>query len=372
MTTNGQAAAADKDFDLVLFGATGFTGRLVAEVLTERNPRLRWALAGRSRDKLEAVRADLAAIAPAAASIPILVGDSLDPSSVDALVRRARVICTTVGPYAKYGAPLVAACAAHGVHYCDLTGETHFVRASIDAHHDRAAETGARIVPCCGFDSIPSDLGVLMLHEHLAKQGKRLGEAHYRVMKMKGGPSGGTIASVLEVAAAARTPAVRRVLADPYALDPKGTPRGLDVRDSMGPRRDPDTGRWTAPFVMAAINTRIVRRSNALLGHAYGEGFRYDEAVDTGPGPRGLARAVGSPPASPPGPPQSRPPRAAPSSAASSLRPARAPPASSARTASSASRSTPPPPAAIASAASSKPSATPATAPRRSCSPSPR
>jgi short subunit dehydrogenase-like uncharacterized protein len=292
MTTAAQAAAGPKDFDLVLFGATGFTGRLTAEYLVRKRPSLRWALAGRNRDKLERVREDLAAIDAAARDLPLVIGDSLDPASVDAMVRRTRVVCTTVGPYARYGGPLVAACAERGVHYCDLTGEPAFIRAAVDAHHARAAETGARIVPCCGFDSIPSDLGVLMLHEHLTRQGKQIGEAHLRVMKMKGGPSGGTIATVLDTLASAKDPAVRRALGDPYALNPQGAPRGSDGSDQIGVRRDEATGRWTGPFVMASINTRVVRRSNALLGFVYGEGFRYDEATDTGSGLAGLARAA--------------------------------------------------------------------------------
>ena len=153
-----------KDFDLVIFGATGFTGRLVAEYLVEKRPGVRWALAGRSRDKLERVRTELSVLDASAGALPILVGDSLDAASVGDLVARTRVVCTTVGPYARYGRPLVTACAERGVHYCDLTGETPFIRAIIDAHHERAAATGARIVPCCGFDLIPSDLGVFMLH----------------------------------------------------------------------------------------------------------------------------------------------------------------------------------------------------------------
>jgi short subunit dehydrogenase-like uncharacterized protein len=293
MTNDGGAPPQDRELDLVLFGATGFTGRLVAEVLLEKKVGLRWALAGRSRDKLERIRAELAVAHPSAADLPLIVGDSLDPASVEAMVRRTRVVCTTVGPYGRYGGPLLAACAEHGVHYCDLTGETPFIRAAIDAHHARAATTGARIVPCCGFDSIPSDLGVLMLHDHLAKQGKQLAEAHYRLVRMSGGFSGGTLASMLDMIEAARDPAVRRVLGNPYALYPEGAPRGPDRGDAMGPRKDPDTGRWTGPFVMAAINTRIVRRSNALLDFAYGRGFRYDESTDTGEGPAGLLRAAG-------------------------------------------------------------------------------
>jgi len=279
-------------FDLVLFGATGFTGRLVAEYLVSKRPMLRWAIAGRSRDKLERLRGELAGLDPAAADLPIVVGDGLDPASVDALVRRTRVLCTTVGPYARYGRAIVAACAERGVHYCDLTGEVPFIRAIVDAHHERAAATGARIVPCCGFDAIPSDLGVFMLHDHLAGRGQALAAAHLRVLKMRGGPSGGTVESLLGILDDARDPAVRRALGDPYALNPAGAPRGHDHGDQAGPRRDADTGRWTAPFMMAAINTRVVRRSNALLDFAYGKDFRYDEATDTGRGPAGLLRAA--------------------------------------------------------------------------------
>jgi short subunit dehydrogenase-like uncharacterized protein len=289
------AAAAETlttEFDLVLFGATGFTGQLVAEYLVQKKTPLRWALAGRSRDKLERVRSELAALDPSAKDLPLIVGDSLDQASVDAIVRRTRVVCSTVGPYARYGAPLVAACAERGVHYCDLCGEPQFIRRIIDAHHERAAATGARIVPSAGFDSIPSDLGVLMLHDQLARQGKALAEAHFRLVRAKGGPSGGTVASMFNVLSEARDPAVRRVLGDPYGLNPKGGPRGLDGRDQSSPQRDESTGHWTAPFVMAAINTRIVRRSNALLDFAYGRGFRYDEAVDVGGGARGFARAL--------------------------------------------------------------------------------
>lgn len=293
MTTGDAANGRDKDFDLVLFGATGFTGRLVAEYLVKKRPTLRWALAGRSRDKLERVRGELGAIDAAAASLPLVIGDSLDAASVDAMVRRTRVVCTTVGPYARYGLPLVAACAERGVHYCDLTGETPFIRAAIDAHHERAVATGARIVPCCGFDSIPSDLGVFLLHQHLEGKSQHLKEARYRVIKMRGGASGGTVASMLGILENAGDPRVRRSLGDPYGLNPAGAPRGKDRGDQAGPRRDADTGHWTGPFVMAAINTRVVRRSNALLDFAYGKDFRYDEATDVGPGLAGLARAAG-------------------------------------------------------------------------------
>jgi len=296
-------AARDKDFDLVLLGATGFTGQLVAEYLVRKRighdggdpgrARVRWALAGRSRDKLERVRRALAALDPTAAHLPIVVADSLDRAAMDDVARRARLVCTTVGPYATYGDPLVAACAEAGAAYCDLTGETPWIRRTIDRWHDRAVATGARIVSCCGFDSIPSDLGVLMLHQHLASAGDRLAYAHYRVVRAAGGISGGTVASMMNLIENMGDPEVRRALADPYVLDPSGSPRGADRTDSMGPRRD-DDGRWTAPFVMAGVNTRVVRRSNALLNHAYGRDFRYDEAVDTGAGLLGLGKALGA------------------------------------------------------------------------------
>jgi short subunit dehydrogenase-like uncharacterized protein len=291
--TNGEGRRArDTELDLVLFGATGFTGRLVAEYLVKKRPAVRWALAGRSRDKLEQVRSELAAIDPAAKDLPIVVGDSLDRAAMNDVARRAGVVCTTAGPYARYGSVLLGACAEQGADYCDLTGETYWVRAMIDAHHARAMETGARIVPSCGFDSIPSDLGVYLVHEHLAARGKQLAEAHYRLRRMKGGASGGTIASALDTAVQMQDPEVRRILSDPYSLNPEGARGGLDGGDPFAPRRDPETGHWLAPFVMGPVNTRVVRRSNALLDFAYGRGFRYDETLDTGAGLPGALKAA--------------------------------------------------------------------------------
>ncbi len=292
MTASEQRRSRDTEFELILFGATGFTGRLVAEYLVKKRPAIRWALAGRSRDKLERVRDELSALEPSAKELPLVVGDSQDRAAMEALARRTRVVCTTAGPYALYGSELLGACAEQGTDYCDLTGETHWVRKMIDAHHARAVKTGARIVPSCGFDSIPSDLGVLLLHEHLAARGKRLAEVQYRVLRMKGGPSGGTIASGLDTAARMGDPTVRRVLADPYGLNPEGMRGGAQERDSLRPRRDPETGRWLAPFFMAMVNTRVVRRTNALLDFAYGRDFHYEETVDVGAGLAGLTRAA--------------------------------------------------------------------------------
>lgn len=286
--------AHDRAHDLILFGATGFTGRLVAEYLTRRaaGTDLRWALAGRSRARLEAVRTGLAAIDAAAATLPIVVADAQDPAAMLALARTATAVCTTVGPYLQHGGPLVAACAEAGTGYCDLTGEVPFVRASIDRHHATAVATGARLVHCCGFDSMPSDLGVWLLQGELEAQCGRGAPAVTALFEVKGAASGGTIASMFGlVDAAARDRATRRLLLDPYALDPAGTPRG-DDQDVRGPGFDRTLGAFTAPFVMAAVNARVVRRSHALRGQPWGRGWRYDERMGLPGSPRGAALAL--------------------------------------------------------------------------------
>lgn len=286
---------AERPYDLVLFGATGFTGRLVAHELANE-PGLAWALAGRSRDKLERLRDELVARNPAAAhlrELSILVADSRDPRALQAVAAQTRVVCTTVGPYDLLGEPLVEACVAEGTDYCDLTGETPFIRRMVDRYHERARQTGARIVHCCGFDSIPSDIGVLALQrEALARFGRPATRVRLHVLRAVGGFSGGTVASLLNIADRIGDPAVRRVLADPYALNPEGQRQGPDGRDDIRPRRDPSSGRWNGPFLMAPVNTRVVRRSHALLGHPWGENFRYDEVMSFGRGPRGLAMAT--------------------------------------------------------------------------------
>ena len=285
--------AAAREFELVLWGAPGFTGQLVAEYLVRHHPDTRLALAGRSREKLERVRAELAGLVPAAAELPLLVGDSFDRASLDAITSRAQVVISTVGPYAQYGEALVASCVANGTDYCDLTGESHFIRRMIDAHQSEAERTGARIVHCCGFDSIPSDLGTLMMQEEArARFGEPLAEVRFYAGETKGGASGGTIASMMNMLDEAKDPKVRRVLGDPYALNPEGERSGPDGSDRMGVRYDRDLGMWVGPFVMAAINTRVVRRSNALLDYAYGRKFSYSEEMSFGAGPRGLARAT--------------------------------------------------------------------------------
>jgi short subunit dehydrogenase-like uncharacterized protein len=285
------ASRSSRRFDLVLFGATGFTGRLVADYLAKHYASgLTWAIGGRNRAKLERVREALGI-----ADLAVVVADSSDRASLDTIAIDTRVVVSTVGPYALHGRELVAACVAAGTDYCDLTGETPFIRDMIDQHHARARATGARIVHCCGYDSIPSDLGTLMVQEHAKKaHGVRCGRVKYFAVETKGGMSGGTIASMLGlVEEASKDRRVRRILFDPYALVPDHEGPGPDGPDQRGVHYDADLGRWTGPFLMAAINTRVVRRTNALLGYAYGKDFRYSEAMSFGKGPSGWLTAMG-------------------------------------------------------------------------------
>ncbi|HKK03975.1 MAG TPA: saccharopine dehydrogenase NADP-binding domain-containing protein [Gammaproteobacteria bacterium] len=280
-----------REFDLILWGASGFTGRLVAEHLARVGPsrKLRWAAGGRNAEKLAAVLAEIGA-----PEVPVVLADSHDPASLAAMVKRTRAVCSTVGPYALYGSELVAACAAAGTHYCDLCGEVHWMRHMIDAHEARAAKTGARLVHSCGFDSIPSDLGTLFLQQRaIERYGSPCGSVKLFVRRMKGSFSGGTVASMLNALQTARDdPGERRVMGHPYALNPAGEQQGPGGRDQARPMKDPDAESWTAPFVMAAVNTRIVRRSHALMGWPWGRRFRYSESTLTGPGAAGLARAA--------------------------------------------------------------------------------
>lgn len=287
---------ADRPLDLVLFGATSFVGRIITRHLVERHgpdgttgPEgpVRWAIAGRNATKL----ADLARAC--GATVEAIVVDATDPDALAAVADRTRTIASTVGPYARYGSPLVAAVAAAGTDYLDLTGEPHWMRHMIDAHQDQAAASGARIVHACGFDSIPSDLGVHVTQRRAQEVfGRPCTAIEMRVHTLKGGASGGTVASMLDlVEAAAHDKELRALLADPYALTPADFRHGPTQPDTRRPARD-DDGTWRAPFVMAAVNTRIVHRSHALLGRPWGPEFRYDEALTTGSGPAGAAKAA--------------------------------------------------------------------------------
>ncbi|WP_336033374.1 saccharopine dehydrogenase family protein [Geodermatophilus sp. FMUSA9-8] len=284
---------SEREHDVVLFGATGFVGRLVAAYLAEAAPPdLRVALAGRSREKLTATAADLPG---AAQRWPLLEADTGDAGSLERLAASTRVLVTTVGPYQRYGLPVVEACARAGTHYADLTGEVLFVREAIDRCDAVARETGARLVHAAGYDSIPSDLSVFLLAERARSDGAG-GLTDVRlVASLKGGFSGGTVDSMrAQIEQMATDRSLRRVIGDPYALSP-------DRAAEPGTRQPPDVappalaadGRWTAPFVMAPFNTRIVRRSNALQDWAYGRGLRYGESMSAGRGVTGALTAAG-------------------------------------------------------------------------------
>jgi short subunit dehydrogenase-like uncharacterized protein len=276
-----------REFDIVLYGATGFVGKLTAEYLAKAGGAARIALAGRSHDKLLAVRDSLG---DNAQSWALITADASQPSTLNAMAARTQVVVTTVGPYAKYGLPLVAACAAAGTNYADLTGESLFIRDSIDLYHKQAADTGARIVHSCGFDSIPSDLTVFALYRQVDGDGAgELTDTNLVVRSFKAGLSGGTIASMIEVMRTASSDAeARRVMSDPYTLTPDRTAEPElggqpDLRWRRGREIAPElAGYWVGPFVMAAVNTRIVRRSNALLDYAYGRRLEYGEQMSMG------------------------------------------------------------------------------------------
>lgn len=273
----------DREFDVVLYGATGFVGKLTAEHLAANVPDgVSVALAGRSAEKLDSLRSSLP---ERAREWPVVVADASDAAALASLARRARVVATTVGPYLSYGTPLVEACAENGTHYADLTGEVLFMRRTADKLHDVAGASGARIVHACGFDSIPSDLGVLLLHELAG--GEPLTDTTLAVTDVRGGLSGGTFASMKHtLAEVGSDPDAARILADPYALSParelepdRAKPGWPAERDLRGVVHDRDLDAWLAPFVMAPSNTRVVRRSNALLDWSFGREFRYREVM---------------------------------------------------------------------------------------------
>jgi short subunit dehydrogenase-like uncharacterized protein len=274
------------EFDIIVYGASGFTGRLVAEYLMQRGIK-GWAMAGRSATKLAEVR-DLIG---APADTPLIVADASAPETLTAMCNRARVIITTVGPYQIYGPALVAACAATGTDYVDLCGEPVWMREMIDAHDAAAKKSGARIVFSCGFDSIPFDLGVWFLQQEAIKRhGKPAPRVKGRVRKMQGTASGGTVASLTEtMKAVAKNPKLIGLLTSSFALTPGF--EGPSQPTGLVPEYDRATGTWTAPFVMAPINTKNVHRTNFLLGHAFGADLIYDEMIVTTMGEAGKAMA---------------------------------------------------------------------------------
>ena len=276
-------------YDIVVFGASGYTGRLVAEYLQEEyaNTALKWAMAGRSLDKLASVRTALGI----PDSVDLVSVDSDDAASVGQMVSDCKVVITTVGPYQLYGEELIKQCAEQGTDYVDLSGEPSWMHETIAQHSAAAKASGARIVHSCGFDSIPFDLGVYCLQQRAITQtGKPIATVKGRVRAMNGTFSGGTIASLrATVASAQANPAIIKVLTNPFALTEGFT--GPEQPTGAAPQYDEELNSWSAPFVMAAINTKNIHRSNFLLGHQYGEDFRYDEMLLTGDGEQGKAAA---------------------------------------------------------------------------------
>lgn len=281
---------SDAQYEVIVFGASSFVGQIICEYLStyrgEQAP-LRWAMAGRSERKLQETREALTGDKP-----ELLIADASDEASLRAMAASTKVVLSTVGPYALYGEALVKVCAETGTDYCDLTGEVQWIRAMIDRYQTTATQSGARLVHCCGFDSIPSDLGVLYTQQHF---GERFGhpseDIRMRVKAAKGGLSGGTFASLLNVMKeASEDPALRKQMADPYLLCPGAGFHGRQRNPGLA-ELDLISGRWMAPFIMAAINTRVVQRSHYLLGKAYGDNFRYEETMLTGSGLAGRLRA---------------------------------------------------------------------------------
>jgi short subunit dehydrogenase-like uncharacterized protein len=282
-------------FDIVIFGATSFVGQILTRYLLDQFPLegdLKWAIAGRSQSKLDDLKSSLGVTG---ASLDALVADAADEDSLRFLCESTRVVISTVGPYALYGEPLVKTCVALGTDYCDLTGEVQWIAKMLERYENEAKISGARIVHSCGFDSIPSDLGVYFLQQHAKQQfGETCSSIKMRVKKMKGAASGGTVASMTNIfKEVASNPALRKTLANPYAICPPDHGNNTRQNSMNRPQYDTDFNSWVAPFVMAVINTRIVYRSNALIEGGYSQNFEYNEAMLTGKGLIGSGIAAG-------------------------------------------------------------------------------
>ena len=281
-----------REFDIIIWGASGFTGRLVALYLFDKygaTGDLKWAMGGRNLTKLEKVREEVAD-----KNVPLVIANSNDKVSLLNMVKRTKVICTTVGPYAKYGSNLVEACIKSQIHYCDLAGEVQWINKMINRHHEAAKVNGSKIVHACGFDSIPSDMGVYFIQkESKAKRGSIAQKIKMRVAAISGGISGGTYASLSQVLEEAqKDKMVYKILTNPYALNPIDKQVGKDKSDLRSVIFDKASQSWIGPFIMASINTKVVRRSNVLSSYAYGESFRYDEATIFGKGFLGRVKGI--------------------------------------------------------------------------------
>lgn len=285
--------SAETAYDLVVFGATSFVGQILTRFLFDTygvDQSVKWAIAGRSEQKLSALKSELG---DAGKSLPLLLADASDDAALASMCEQARVIISTVGPYALYGEPLVRACARSGTDYCDLTGEVQWIRKMVERYEEDAKASGARIVHCCGFDSIPSDMGVWFLQNQAEQTfGKPCRDVRMRVKIAKGEFSGGTVASMMNVAKeAAADPKLRKELANPFSICPPEHRSEARQPSLKGAEFDTTFNAWLAPFVMGAINTRVVHRSNAMQNARYGKEFTYDEAMMTGRGIKGRLAA---------------------------------------------------------------------------------
>ena len=277
----------NREYDIIIWGASGFTGRLVAEYLYKNyNAKdLNWAIAGRDELKLSSIREKFLDN-----TIPIVLADSFNENSLNDIVKKTKVVCSTVGPYAKYGSLLVKSCVKNKTHYCDLAGEAQWIRKMIDLYHKEAITNQVKIVNSCGFDSIPSDMGVYFIYKNILKKNLSI---KMRVTGAKGGYSGGTYASMQNIIKEASiNKEIRRNLTNPYGLNPIGEQSGMDKSDLRSVIYDSKIKTWISPFLMAGINTKIVRRSNALSNYNYGKEFKYDEAVMAGSGFKGRLNGI--------------------------------------------------------------------------------
>ena len=280
-----------RKYDLVIWGATSFTGKLVTEYLFNKygSSKIKWAIAGRNLDKLKKIRSQVAD-----EKIPMFIADSFDEESLLKFIKKTKVVCSTVGPYSLYGTKLVKLCVENNTNYCDITGEAHWIRNLIDQFHEEAKSKKIKIVNSCGFDSIPSDMGVYFIQNEIKKTYKNYANfIKMRVAGVRGGISGGTYGSINNLLKEAYSnKKIFRVLNNPYGLNPKNKMEGMDKNDLRKIIFDKESNSWIYPFIMAGINTKIVRRSHALTNFQYGKDFRYEEAMMSGKGISGLLKAI--------------------------------------------------------------------------------
>ena len=280
-----------RELDIIIWGASSFTGQLVTEYLFNRygSSKIKWAIAGRNLDKLEKVRSQVAH-----EKIPIFIADSFDKESLSKFVKKTKVVCSTVGPYSLYGTKLVKLCIENNTNYCDITGEAHWIRTLIDSFHKEAKSKKIKIVNSCGFDSIPSDMGVYFIQNKIKKVYNNYAKSiKMRVAGIRGGISGGTYSSINNLLSEAfNDKTIFKLLNNPYGLNPKDKMEGLDKKDLRKIIFDKESNSWIYPFIMAGINTKIVRRSNALSNFQYGKDFKYEEAMMSGKGISGFWKAI--------------------------------------------------------------------------------